>query len=69
VVLYRERTGQLRVWIDERPETVHLFVFKLGYSRRVFTRGYHNERLATLLDVTNVPCVTSQACRSIIRAT
>jgi transposase len=42
--------GQLQVWIGEQPETVHLFVFTLGYSRRLFTRGYHNERLATLLD-------------------
>lgn len=25
-------------------------MFTLGYSRRLFTRGYHNERLATLLD-------------------
>jgi transposase len=42
--------GQLRVWIGERAETVHLFVFTLGYSRRLFTRGYPDERLATLLD-------------------
>jgi transposase/ribosomal protein S19 len=42
--------GQLRVWIGEQPETVHLFVFTLGYSRRLFARGYRNERLATLLD-------------------
>jgi transposase len=42
--------GQLQVWIGEQRETVHLFVFTLGYSRRLFTRGYHNERLATLLD-------------------
>ena len=42
--------GQLQVWIGEQPETVHLFVFTLGYSRRLFTRGYRNERLATLLD-------------------
>ena len=42
--------GQLQVWIGEHPETVHLFVFTLGYSRRLFTRGYRNERLATLLD-------------------
>ena len=27
--------GQLRVWIGEQPETVHLFVFTLGYSRRL----------------------------------
>jgi transposase len=25
-------------------------VFRLGYWRRLFTRGYRNERLATLLD-------------------
>ena len=42
--------GQLQVWIGEQPQTVHLFVFTLGYSRRLFTRGYRNERLATLLD-------------------
>jgi transposase len=42
--------GQLRVFIGEQPETVHLFVFTLGYSRRLFARGYGNERLATLLD-------------------
>ena len=42
--------GQLQVWIGEHPETVHLFVLTLGYSRRLFTRGYRNERLATLLD-------------------
>ena len=42
--------GQLKVWIGEQAETVHLFVFTLGDSRRLFTRGYRNERLATLLD-------------------
>lgn len=42
--------GQLQVWIGEQSETVHLFVFTLGYSRRLFTHGYRNERLATLLD-------------------
>jgi len=42
--------GQLQVFIGEQPRTVHLFVFTLGYSRRLFTRAYHNERLATLLD-------------------
>ena len=42
--------GQLRVWIGEQPEKVHLFVFTLGYSRRLFTLAYRNERLATLLD-------------------
>jgi len=42
--------GQLQVWIGDQRETVHLFVFTLGYSRRLFTRGYRNERLTTLLD-------------------
>ena len=42
--------GQLQVWIGEQPETFHLFVFTLGYSRRLFTRRYRNEKLATLLD-------------------
>ena len=42
--------GQLQIWIGEQPETVHLFVFTLGYSRRLFTHAYRNERLATLLD-------------------
>jgi transposase len=34
--------GQLRVWISEQPEVIHLFVFTLGYSRRVFARAYPN---------------------------
>jgi transposase len=42
--------GQLQVWIGEQRQTVHLFVFTLGYSRRSFARGYPSERLATLLD-------------------
>jgi transposase len=42
--------GQLWVWIGAQREKVHLFVFTLGYSRRLYTRGYPNERLATLLD-------------------
>ena len=42
--------GQLWVWIGAQLEKVHLFVFTLGYSRRLYARGYHNERLTTLLD-------------------
>jgi len=42
--------GQLQVFIGEQPETVHLFVFMLGYSRRLFARAYPNERLTSLLD-------------------
>lgn len=32
----RDEYGQLQVRIAEQPETVHLFVFTLGYSRRLF---------------------------------
>ena len=42
--------GQIWVWIGAQLEKVHLFVFTLGYSRRLYSRGYQNERLATLLD-------------------
>jgi transposase len=42
--------GQLRVWIGEQLETVHLFVITLGYSRRLFTYAYRDEKLASLLD-------------------
>jgi transposase len=42
--------GQLWVWIGALPEKVHLFVFTLGYSRRLYARGYPHERLTTLLD-------------------
>ena len=42
--------GQTRVWIGERAEVVHLFVFTLGYSRRLWTGAYPHERLPILLD-------------------
>ena len=42
--------GQLRVWIAEQVERVHLFVFTLGYSRRLFVQAFRDERLASLLD-------------------
>jgi transposase len=42
--------GQLRVWLGEQLETVHLFVLTLGYSRRLYTCAYPNEKLASLLD-------------------
>jgi transposase len=42
--------GQLWIWIGAQLEKVHLFVFTLGYSRRLFARAYRNERLTTLLD-------------------
>ena len=58
--------GQLRGWIGEQAETVHLFVFTLGYSRRLFTRGYQNERLATLLDRHERALSLFQACRATV---
>lgn len=42
--------GQLRVWIGEASACVHLFVFTLGYSRRLWVRAYPHERLSALLD-------------------
>ena len=42
--------GQLQVWIGAQLETVHLFVLTLGYSRRLYTYAYHDEKLASLLD-------------------
>jgi transposase len=32
--------GQLRLWIGEREERVHLFVMTLGYSQRLWVRAY-----------------------------
>lgn len=42
--------GQLRIWIGEREERVHLFVMTLGYSRRLWVRAYPHEQLSALLD-------------------
>jgi transposase len=42
--------GQLTLWIGDKPERAHLFAFTLGYSRRIFTQAYHDERLNSLLD-------------------
>jgi transposase len=41
--------GQCRLWIGERVEIVHLFVFTLGYSRRVWVRAYPHERLDVMI--------------------
>jgi transposase len=35
--------GQLRIWIGEGSERVHLFVLTLGYSRRLWVRAYPHE--------------------------
>jgi transposase len=42
--------GQTRGWIGAQCEAVHLFVFTLGYSRRVWVSAYPHERLSALLD-------------------
>jgi transposase len=42
--------GQLWVWIGGQAEKVHLFVFTLGYSRRLYAHAYRHERLTSLLD-------------------
>jgi transposase len=42
--------GQLRVWLGDVETTAHLFVFTLGYSRRLWTRAYPHERLDVVLD-------------------
>jgi len=42
--------GQLRLWIGEQLDVAHLFVFTLGYSRRVWSVAYPHERLSALLD-------------------
>ncbi len=42
--------GQLWIWIGAQPEKVHLFVFTLGYSRRLYAHAYRHERLTSLLD-------------------
>ncbi len=56
--------GQLTLWIGERSEVVHQYVFTLGYSRRLFSFAYPNERPAALLDGhVSVPCVILMGCR------
>ena len=42
--------GLLNVWIGETKVKVHLFVMVLGYSRRIFARGYLHEKLDNLLN-------------------
>lgn len=41
--------GQRRVWIGEQAVTAHLFVFTLGYSRRLYATAFRHERLDALL--------------------
>ena len=41
--------GQMRLWIGEQLERVHLFVFTLGSSRRLFVQACRDEQLGSLL--------------------
>jgi transposase len=42
--------GSVWVWLAEKRVRVHVFTMILGYSRRIFARGYYQEGLASLLD-------------------
>ncbi len=42
--------GSVGVWLGERRIRVHFFSMVLGYSRRIFARGYLEEGLASLLE-------------------
>ena len=42
--------GSTWTWLGEERVRVHLFVMVLGFSRRVFARGYRSEGLDPLLD-------------------
>ncbi len=42
--------GSAWVWLSEQRIRVHFFTMVLGYSRRIFARGYLEEGLISLLD-------------------
>jgi transposase len=42
--------GQRRVWLGGQWVGAHVFVFTLGFSRRLFPQAYPHERLAAVLD-------------------
>ncbi|MEW6284397.1 MAG: IS21 family transposase, partial [Candidatus Eremiobacterota bacterium] len=42
--------GQVQLWIGAQREKAHIFVYTLGYSRRVWAHAYQHERLEALLD-------------------
>ncbi|HEX6534624.1 MAG TPA: IS21 family transposase [Gemmatimonadaceae bacterium] len=42
--------GQRRVWVGEALVTAHVFVFTLGFSRRLFAYAFAHERLAAVLE-------------------
>jgi transposase len=42
--------GQIRLWIGDRCERIHVFVMTLSYSRRLWAQAYPHEQLRALLD-------------------
>ncbi len=42
--------GQRRVWIGDTSVPAHLFVFTLGYSRRLYPAAFPHERLDAVLE-------------------
>jgi transposase len=42
--------GSAWVWLGEERVRVHVFTMVLGYSRRIFARGYRQEGLTSLLE-------------------
>jgi transposase len=53
--------GHLWVWIGAQPDKVHLFVFTLGYSRRLYAHAYRHERLTSFSTATNARSAGSAA--------
>lgn len=41
--------GETQLWIGDRLTRVHLFVFTLGFSRRLWAQAYPHERLDVIL--------------------
>lgn len=42
--------GQRRVWIADQPVQAHVFVFTLGFSRRMYVQAFRHERLDAVLE-------------------
>jgi transposase len=41
--------GQRRIWIGDEPVIAHVFVFTLGFSRRLYPEAFRHERLEAVL--------------------
>jgi transposase len=42
--------GSAWVWLGDREVKIHFFGLVLGYSRRLYAKGYRDERFASLID-------------------